>query len=342
LSETIRNAARRQQKKAGGNNSGGGMPTTETAKHQPLQNKHTPKTATKRTSSRARCPWRATRRRTASSTRCPSATSCSPCPPTAGCGGGSGACARRPYRASCCCFLLQVARKEGDGKLARVCRALLFTHVGVALCCFCACALRRVRRAAFFFALLLRCRRLLLSRVCTHTLSRARTHEPLQTSNTTLFLSKHRLHSKERGRGLFLVRRGRRPFLFCNTLTHPMVARLTEECPTRLKLCKPRRLERGGGLRFELGFVCAVQCFKCLLECRPPTKPRMLQRGGLYQIKHASKHECARSRGRKVRDGVVLRGASSLALRCALWCSLSSIRSSPLNVRSEHFVPRLH
>lgn len=54
------------------------------------------------TSSPAQYPWRGKRLRTASSTRYPSDSSCSPCLPSAGYGGGFGACAQLPYHVSYC------------------------------------------------------------------------------------------------------------------------------------------------------------------------------------------------------------------------------------------------
>lgn len=62
------------------------------------------------TSSPARCPWRARRRQRASSTPSPSGSCCSPCRPSAPRGGAPGACAQRPYHASCC------AGQDGEGQ----------------------------------------------------------------------------------------------------------------------------------------------------------------------------------------------------------------------------------
>lgn len=54
------------------------------------------------TSSPAQYPWRERHQQMASSTRCPSDSSCSPCLPSAGYGGGFGACAQLPYHVSYC------------------------------------------------------------------------------------------------------------------------------------------------------------------------------------------------------------------------------------------------
>lgn len=66
------------------------------------------------TSSPAQCPWRGKHRQKASSTHCPSDSSCSPCLPIAGYGGGFGACAPLPYHVSYCTSVTHMALYELD------------------------------------------------------------------------------------------------------------------------------------------------------------------------------------------------------------------------------------
>lgn len=83
------------------------------------------------TSSPARCPWRARRRRRASSTRCRDETSCSPCLPTAARGGACGACARLPNRASYCATQAPAISAEGGPPASRGKRCTASsTHAG--------------------------------------------------------------------------------------------------------------------------------------------------------------------------------------------------------------------